>query len=72
MQDCTTMEVCPVCGGVVARRPDGSLFPHQRYADGAGYGPDQSHDMIYCESGAPIEADGLPGGATGRGGDKMK
>lgn len=41
--------ICPVCKGYVAVRDNGILFPHQRYADGAGYGPDQPHTLVPCE-----------------------
>jgi hypothetical protein len=39
---------CPVCHGMVGKQSDGTLFPHQCYADGAGPGPDQSHEMADC------------------------
>jgi hypothetical protein len=42
---------CPVCGGITCRRDDGTLVPHERYADGAGYGPTQSHELVDCEGG---------------------
>ena len=42
---------CPVCQGLVGVQEDGTLFPHKRYADGAGYGPDQPHDLVPCEGG---------------------
>jgi hypothetical protein len=45
------MSTCPVCGNSVGMRTDGTLFPHQRYADGAGYGPKQSHAQVDCEGG---------------------
>jgi hypothetical protein len=45
----TTGNTCPACGNYAGRREDGTLFPHQRYADGAGYGPNQSHDQVTCE-----------------------
>jgi len=40
---------CPTCRGAVGVRDDEHLFEHHRYADGAGSGPNQSHDMIRCE-----------------------
>ena len=40
---------CPECNGYVEVRADGTLFDHQRYADGAGFGPGQSHDLMRCE-----------------------
>lgn len=50
---------CPVCHGWVAVREDGTLFEHKRYADGAGYGPDQPHDLVRCEAGGwPVQAEG--------------
>jgi len=44
---------CPTCHGAVGVRDDGALFDHQRYADGAGFGPDQPHDMIRCAGERP-------------------
>lgn len=40
---------CPTCGGWTGRRQNGVLFPHQRYADGAGFGPGQPHELVQCE-----------------------
>jgi hypothetical protein len=44
---------CPVCHGAVGKREDGSLFSHTRYANGAGYAPQQSHELVVCEGGTP-------------------
>ena len=41
--------LCPVCRGYAGAFDDGTLLPHQRYADGAGVEPGLSHDMIECE-----------------------
>jgi hypothetical protein len=48
---------CPVCRGWVARQGNGMLFPHARYVDGGGYGPDRPHDQVPCEgsNGAPAD-----------------
>jgi hypothetical protein len=43
--------VCPRCDTPVGLRTDGTLYPHDRYADGAGPGPDVPHDMVPCEGG---------------------
>ncbi len=43
------MPTCPKCKGWVAARETGALFPHKRYADGAGFGRNQPHDLIECE-----------------------
>ena len=45
--------LCPKCQGVVGVRDDGTLFDHDRYADGAGPNPDQPHDQIRCEGERP-------------------
>ena len=47
--------VCPVCDGYVSEREDGQLYPHKRFADGAGHGALQLRDMVQCEGGAPAE-----------------
>ena len=41
--------ICPTCGGAVMAQADGTLFPHQRYVDGGGYAPGQSHEMVPCK-----------------------
>jgi hypothetical protein len=45
----TWMRTCPKCKDPVTVQADGTLHPHYRYADGAGYGPGQSHELIECE-----------------------
>lgn len=45
MTDSTAM--CPVCHIVMAKQPDGALFPHKRLATSAGPGP----DLVWCEGG---------------------
>lgn len=42
---------CPECGTSISVREDGTLYPHQRYAEGSGPGPDQDHTMVPCEGG---------------------
>ena len=49
----TRANICPVCHGYVGRREDGTLFPHQRWIDGGGYGPEQDHTLVPCEGGEP-------------------
>jgi hypothetical protein len=44
-------EVCPVCHGRAGKRPDGTLFPHQRYLDGGGGAAGLSHELVTCEGG---------------------
>ena len=48
----TDPHICPVCHGYVGIQEDGTLFPHERYADGAGYGPQQPHTLVPCKGGA--------------------
>jgi len=40
---------CPSCGGMVARRQDGALFPHKRYVDGGGPEAGLDHTLTDCE-----------------------
>jgi hypothetical protein len=42
-------KVCPICHGPVAIKPNGKMFPHQRYIDGGGYSPGQDHTTVQCE-----------------------
>jgi hypothetical protein len=51
----TNTAACPVCHGMVGKQEDGSLFPHKRYADGAGPAASQPHTLVYCEGGAAPE-----------------
>lgn len=53
MTESQQSSVCPVCqDNYVPKRGDGTLFPHTRYADGAGRALGLSNEQVACE-GAP-------------------